>query len=572
MIIVFLDCLLSLCAGTELYDPERGGFVDLSILDVLQIFGRAGRPQYDTTGHAIMITSHASLNPYLGMLTHQAPIESGLIKSLADHLNAEIVNGTISNVKEAASWLSYTFLFVRMARNPLAYGLKHEEVFSDPRLEGKRVQLVREAAELLDNCMMVRFDRRSGNLGVTDLGRIASHYYIKHGTIEAFNNMLTPHLSDPDALHVLCSSAEFDQLKVRPEELVEIDALKKELRVKVKTAVEDTAGKVNVLLQGYMSQCRVSSFTLQSDTNYVAQNTGRIARALFEICLKRGWSTMAGQYLTLCKAIDRRMRTDQSPLRQFDEIPREVIKRIEETGSTVSRLLDMGAKEVGQLVHNQKASKAVLSCAQQLPHLAVEAHIQPITRGILKLSLSITADFEWSDRYHGQAQPFWIWVEDGENEYIYHSEFLVLLRKQCRDTKVIEFTIPVREPLPPQYYIRTVSDSWVGCETTVALSFQNLILPSMAPCHTDLLPLHPVPKSALRNPSYEALYGFSHFNPIQSQTFHTLYHTNQNVLVGAPTGQLFLCCCTTFIFVCRVWQDRHCGVGHPATQERTAWG
>ena len=36
--------------GTELYQPERGGFVDLSILDVLQIFGRAGRPQYDTTG------------------------------------------------------------------------------------------------------------------------------------------------------------------------------------------------------------------------------------------------------------------------------------------------------------------------------------------------------------------------------------------------------------------------------------------------------------------------------------------------------------------------------------------
>jgi replicative superfamily II helicase len=28
--------------GTELYDPERGGFVDISMLDVLQIFGRAG--------------------------------------------------------------------------------------------------------------------------------------------------------------------------------------------------------------------------------------------------------------------------------------------------------------------------------------------------------------------------------------------------------------------------------------------------------------------------------------------------------------------------------------------------
>ena len=29
---------------------------------------------------------------------------------------------------------------------------------------------------------------------------------------------------------------------------------------------------------------------------------------------------------------------------------------------------------------------------------------------------------------------------------------------------------------------------------------------------------------------------FSHFNPIQTQVFHTLYHTNQNVLLGAPTG------------------------------------
>ena len=66
--------------GTELYDPERGGFVDLSILDVFQIFGRAGRPQYDTTGHAILITPHKSLNNYLNMLGQQAPIESGFIK------------------------------------------------------------------------------------------------------------------------------------------------------------------------------------------------------------------------------------------------------------------------------------------------------------------------------------------------------------------------------------------------------------------------------------------------------------------------------------------------------------
>jgi replicative superfamily II helicase len=31
--------------GTQVYDAQKGSFVDLSILDVLQIFGRAGRPQ-----------------------------------------------------------------------------------------------------------------------------------------------------------------------------------------------------------------------------------------------------------------------------------------------------------------------------------------------------------------------------------------------------------------------------------------------------------------------------------------------------------------------------------------------
>lgn len=152
-------------------------------------------------------------------------------------------------------------------------------------------------------------------------------------------------------IQVLCSSAEFDQLKLRPEELAEIDQLKKHASVRIKIPVEETAGKVNVLLQGYLNQSRITSFTLQSDTNYVAQNAGRISRALFELCLKRGWSSMAGKthlsyhtnrvslwlhfsysaghYLELCKSIDRRVRTDRSPLRQFyqDELPQDVLRR-----------------------------------------------------------------------------------------------------------------------------------------------------------------------------------------------------------------------------------------------------
>ncbi len=64
--------------------------MDLGILDVMQIFGRAGRPQYDTFGHGTIITTHDKLAHYLSLLTRQNPIESQFIASLADNLNAEV--------------------------------------------------------------------------------------------------------------------------------------------------------------------------------------------------------------------------------------------------------------------------------------------------------------------------------------------------------------------------------------------------------------------------------------------------------------------------------------------------
>jgi hypothetical protein len=43
----------------------------------------------------IILTTHDKLAHYLGMLTHQVPIESQFIAGLVDHLNAEIVLGTV---------------------------------------------------------------------------------------------------------------------------------------------------------------------------------------------------------------------------------------------------------------------------------------------------------------------------------------------------------------------------------------------------------------------------------------------------------------------------------------------
>ena len=42
---------------------------------------------------------------------------------MVDSLNAEIALGTITSVQDAIQWLGYTYLFVRMRREPFIYGM-----------------------------------------------------------------------------------------------------------------------------------------------------------------------------------------------------------------------------------------------------------------------------------------------------------------------------------------------------------------------------------------------------------------------------------------------------------------
>ena len=79
--------------GTQVYSPEKGGWTELSPLDVLQMLGRAGRPQYDKFGEGILLTTHSELQYYLSLLNEQLPVESQFISKLPDNLNAEIVAG-----------------------------------------------------------------------------------------------------------------------------------------------------------------------------------------------------------------------------------------------------------------------------------------------------------------------------------------------------------------------------------------------------------------------------------------------------------------------------------------------
>lgn len=90
------------------------------------MLGRAGRPQYDTKGEGILITSHGELQYYLSLLNQQLPIESQMVAKLADMLNAEIVLGNVQNTKvrsnvNASSEQQSSILIWHFSYSPIFY-------------------------------------------------------------------------------------------------------------------------------------------------------------------------------------------------------------------------------------------------------------------------------------------------------------------------------------------------------------------------------------------------------------------------------------------------------------------
>ena len=88
---------------------------------------------------------------------------------------------------------------------------------------------------------------------------------------------------------------------------------------------------------------------------------------------------------------------------------------------------------------------------------------------MLKVELTITPDFQFDTKIHGHVEAFWILVEDVNGEHILHSQYFLLKSKYKTEEHSVSFTIPISDPLPPQYFIRVVSDRWIGSQV-VSLS------------------------------------------------------------------------------------------------------
>ncbi|KAJ8623433.1 hypothetical protein MRB53_031962 [Persea americana] len=244
--------------GSQIYNPEKGAWTELGPLDVMQMLGRAGRPQYDYYGEGIILTGRGELAYCLSLMNQHLPIETDMTKR-------------------------------------------------DKSLVERRADLIHSAATILDKSNPVNYNRKSGYFQVTDLGRIASYYYVSLGTISTYNEHLKSTMGDIDLCRLFSLSEEFKYVTIIQDEKMELVKLLDRVPIPVKESSEEPSVKINVLLQAYISQLKLEGLSLTSDMVFITQSAGRLLRAPFEIVLKKGWPQLAEKALNLCKMINKHM-------------------------------------------------------------------------------------------------------------------------------------------------------------------------------------------------------------------------------------------------------------------------
>lgn len=130
---------------------------------------------------------------------------------------------------------------------------------------------IHSAATILDKNNLVKYDRKSGYFQVTDLGRIASYYYITHGTISTYNEHLKPMMGDIELCRLFSLSEEFKYVTVRQDEKMELAKLLERVPIPIKESLEEPSAKINVLLQAYISQLKLEGLSLTSDMVFITQ-------------------------------------------------------------------------------------------------------------------------------------------------------------------------------------------------------------------------------------------------------------------------------------------------------------
>jgi len=339
---------------TKYHDPLEGE-VDISPLDLLQMLGRAGRPGYDDVGYGWIVCDRSDADRYRRLLREGTEIESHLAADLDAHLNAEIAMGTIDDLDAVLSWLETTYYYVRAASEPAAYDF-----------DGLRDRVRETLESLVDRGFVETGDDLA--IESTALGRLASKYYLRLSTAEAFHDLADRDRIDADAiLETVAAAAEFDSVSARQSEA---DAVAAVLSSEA-DHLDDGPRKVLAILRASTSDSVPAD--LRSDAWIIRRNALRLLAALREFLARFSGPRAANLARRLEARIEHGVSRDAVSLTAVDGIGPGRARTLAAGGlSRPADVVDAGATELEHAGLSAGVAERVVSAAADLPAIAVD--------------------------------------------------------------------------------------------------------------------------------------------------------------------------------------------------------
>ncbi|EER23433.1 DEAD/DEAH box helicase family protein [Coccidioides posadasii C735 delta SOWgp] len=326
-----LPCHLVIIKNTVSWqDHHRREYTDL---ETMQMLGRAGRPQFDNSATAVILTKKERVDHYQKLVTGSEPLESCLHFNLIDHLNAEVGLGTVTDIESATMWLAGTFFFTRLQKNPTYYNLKEGCDRADE--EEMMRQICEKDIKLLQECSLIT---ERVPLKSTEFGDVMARYYVKFETMKAFI-ALPPKAKMSEILSAIAQADEFREIRLKAGERSLYKEINKSDGIKfpIKVDIGLTSQKISLLIQSELGSVEVPAaeqyqkhrFTFQQDKSLVFAHVNRLIRCIIDCQISRGDSISARHALELGRSLGARV-WDTSPLqmKQIDQIGVAAVRRL----------------------------------------------------------------------------------------------------------------------------------------------------------------------------------------------------------------------------------------------------
>ncbi|GAB7350483.1 hypothetical protein MBLNU459_g1077t2 [Dothideomycetes sp. NU459] len=323
---------------------------EYSDLEIMQMIGRAGRPQFDDSAVAVIMTKLTQVKHYEQLMNGQELLESCLHLNLIEHLNAEIGLGTIIDLPSAKKWLEGTFLRVRLQHNPGHYRIEGD---SGGGILDKRLEHI--CANAISELQKFDLVTAAPALKTTEYGEAMARYYMPFTTMKAILGLPSkPKLSE--ILSTLAQAHEFREMRFRSGEKQIYKDINSSpaLRFPIKVDLAMPAHKVTLVIQAVLGEIGIDEqmHRTQSsiDQGLIFQHANRIVRCMVDCQNYRDDAVGIRNSLMLSRSLASKA-WDDSPLvmQQIGGIGPAAVRKL--VGANIRTIDELGAVEPSRLEH-----------------------------------------------------------------------------------------------------------------------------------------------------------------------------------------------------------------------------